>query len=142
MKAKTTLFRWITLAGLMVVAPGFFGATVSVLRPSVAQASEGLRDELDDYVKNVHRKIAEQARRHQLAVEVDVSTTVVISVNRYGAIRDVRFLQSSGYQEIESEVMRIVHQAAPFGPLPKAFDAPYLELEVPVVFHDGYPGCA
>lgn len=140
-QSNRVLWRTFFLALMIVGVPGLIGPAVTVLPVSAADPAILQEEAVERYIDTVHAQIVKAAQGHQVPLNVDVNSVVLLSINRYGGLRDVQFVRSSDNKAVKEEVMRIVASAGPFPPLPAEYNGDTFELEVPVVLHDSYPGC-
>ncbi|NIP29754.1 MAG: TonB family protein [Candidatus Dadabacteria bacterium] len=58
---------------------------------------------------------------------------IVFTIRKDGYLEDVRILRSSGFENLDNEVLRTIHVASPFYPFPQSWDEE--KIKIPAVFN-------
>jgi protein TonB len=88
------------------------------------------------YQDSVKQKIQEERRYPRRALRLKREGTARVSFNLLssGKIKDIRLLESSGINELDTEAMDAVQRASPFLPFPPDFEKEELRFEIDILF--------
>jgi protein TonB len=91
---------------------------------------------LSDYLRLLAMRLAEVKQYPAAAVAQHEQGEVLVGfrLNRSGHVLSWQIARSSGYDELDAEVARMVARAAPFPPLPRAWRADSASFQVPIGF--------
>jgi len=91
---------------------------------------------LSDYLRLLALRLAEvkQYPAAALAQREQGEVLVGFRVDRSGRVLSWQIARSSGYDELDAEVARMLVRAAPFPPLPRAWHADSASFQVPIGF--------
>ena len=91
---------------------------------------------LSDYLRLLAMRLAEVKQYPAAAVAQHEQGEVLVGfrLDRSGHVLSWQIARSSGYDELDAEVARMVERAAPFPPLPRAWHADSASFQVPIGF--------
>jgi len=91
---------------------------------------------LSDYLRLLAMRLAEVKQYPAVAVAQHEQGEVLVGfrLDRSGHVLSWQITRSSGYDELDAEVARMVARAAPFPPLPRAWHADSASFQVPIGF--------
>lgn len=91
---------------------------------------------LSDYLRLLAIRLAEVKQYPAAAVAQHEQGEVLVGfrLDRSGHVLSWQIARSSGYDELDAEVARMVARAAPFPPLPRAWHADSASFQVPIGF--------
>jgi len=91
---------------------------------------------LSDYLRLLAMRLAEVKQYPAAAVAQHEQGEVLVGfrLDRSGHVLSWQITRSSGYDELDAEVARMVARAAPFPPLPRAWHADSASFQVPIGF--------
>lgn len=91
---------------------------------------------LSDYLRLLATRLAEVKQYPAVAVAQHEQGEVLVGfrLDRSGHVLSWQIARSSGYDELDAEVARMVERAAPFPPLPRAWHADSASFQVPIGF--------
>ncbi|WP_083918788.1 energy transducer TonB [Rudaea cellulosilytica] len=91
---------------------------------------------LSDYLRLLAMRLAEVKQYPAAAVAQHEQGEVLVGfrLDHSGHVLSWQIARSSGYDELDAEVARMVERAAPFPPLPRAWHADSASFQVPIGF--------
>jgi TonB family protein len=120
-------------------APVTFPQTADVPRskPSpVDQQANRAPDSSAQYMRELAARLSQVKRYPQVAVALHEEGTVLLSfqIDRAGRLLAWTIVSSSGHDDLDNEVARMIAEAAPFPPFPPSWDQSEKEFRVPIGF--------
>ena len=107
-------------------------------KPSpVDQQGNRARDSSAQYLRELAERLSQVKRYPQLAVALHEEGTVLLSfqIDRDGRLLAWNIASSSGHDDLDSEVRRMIAEAAPFPPFPPSWHQPEEVFRVPIGFY-------
>jgi len=100
------------------------------------ESQDVIKESILRYQDSVKQKIQEARRYPRWALRLGREGAVRISFNLLssGEIKDIRLLESSGMDGLDTEAMDAVKRASPFLPFPSDFKVYEVLIEVDIVF--------
>lgn len=95
------------------------------------------RDSSALYLRELAERLSQVKRYPQLAVALREEGTVLLSfqIDRDGRLLAWNIASSSGHDDLDSEVRRMIAEAAPFPPFPPSWHQPEEVFRVPIGFY-------
>ena len=95
------------------------------------------RDSSARYLRELAERLSQVKRYPQLAVALREEGTVLLSfqIDRDGRLLAWNIASSSGHDDLDSEVRRMIAEAAPFPPFPPSWHQPEEVFRVPIGFY-------
>ena len=120
-------------------APVTFPQTADVPRskPSpVDQQANRAPDSSAQYIRELAARLSQVKRYPEVAVALHEEGTVLLSfqIDRAGRLLAWTIVSSSGHDDLDNEVVRMIAAAAPFPPFPPSWVQPEKEFRVPIGF--------
>ena len=120
-------------------APVTFPKTAEASRskPSpVDQQTNHARDSTAQYMRELAARLSQVKRYPQSAVALHEEGTVLLSfqIDRAGRLLAWTIVSSSGHDDLDNEVVRMIAEAAPFPPFPPSWVQSEKEFRVPIGF--------
>ena len=112
--------------------------TTEASKPSpVDQQGNRARDSSTLYLRELAERLSQVKHYPQLAVALREEGTVLLSfqIDRNGRLLAWNIASSSGHDDLDREVARMVAQAAPFPPFPPSWHQLDKVFEVPIGFY-------
>ena len=107
-------------------------------KPSPAdQQGNRARDSSAQYLRELAARLSQVKRYPEIAVALREEGTVLLSfqIDRDGRLLAWNIASSSGHDELDSEVRRMIAEAAPFPPVPPSWHQLEKVFLVPIGFH-------
>lgn len=104
--------------------------------PEPTEEDEELKKSLLRYQDSIKQKIQESKKypRWALRAKHQGIVKIVFDVLPSGVAKDLELVQSSGFEELDSEAMKAVRRASPFLSFPDVLNEDEIEIEVDIVF--------
>jgi periplasmic protein TonB len=120
-------------------APVTFPQTADAPRskPSpIDQQANRAPDSSAQYMRELAARLSQVKRYPQVAVALHEEGTVLLSfqIDRAGRLLAWAIVSSSGHDDLDNEVVRMIAAAAPFPPFPPSWVQPEKEFRVPIGF--------
>jgi len=95
----------------------------------------GLRDDyLGALWSKVHRQLSRRYPRRARRMGIEGTVVLGVELERSGELRSVTLRESSGSDELDRHARRTLERAAPFGPVPDAFEDVDLGFDFPLEY--------